>query len=78
MSTKSKFLLVAPKDRVGLSDTFTFGHVGGTMEDLVQIGHLVLAMIAYEEEEGAGVALDGVSEEGADSFIEFFADHFLL
>ena len=48
------------------------------MEDLVQIGHLVLAMIAYEEEEGAGVALDGVSEEGADSFIEFFADHFLL
>ena len=32
-------------------------------------------MIAYEKEEGAGVGLDGVTEEGADSFVEFFTDH---
>ena len=32
-------------------------------------------MIAHEEEEGPGVGLDGVTEEGADSLVELFADH---
>lgn len=48
------------------------------MEDLVEVGDLVFAMIANEEEEGTGVGLDGVAEEGADSFIELFADHLCL
>lgn len=75
MGAKPKFFFVAPKDGVALGDAFTFGHVGGAVEDLVEVGDLVFAMIANEEEEGAGVGLDGVAEEGADSFVELFADH---
>ena len=45
------------------------------MEDLVEIGNLVFAMITNEEEEGPSVGLDGVTEEGADSFVELFTDH---
>jgi len=35
----------------------------------MQVGHLILAMIAHEEEEGALVRAEGVLEEGADSFV---------
>lgn len=76
MGAEAKFFFVAPEDRVGLGDALGFGHVGCAVEDLVEVGDLVLAVVAYEEEEGAGVGLDGVTEEGADSFIELFADHF--
>lgn len=75
MGAEAQFFLVAPEDRVGLGDALAFGHVGRAVEDLVEVGYLVLAVVAYEEEEGAGVGLDGVAEEGADSFVEFFADH---
>ena len=41
----------------------------------MQIDNLIFPVVAYEKEEGAGVGLNGVAEEGADSFIEFFTDH---
>ncbi len=69
MGTKPKFLLVTPQYRVGLGDALGFGHGGCAVEDLVEVGDLVFAVVAYEEEEGAGVGLDGVPEEGEDSFV---------
>lgn len=39
------------------------------MEDLVQVGDLILAVVADEEEEGALVGAEGVGEEGADSLV---------
>jgi len=75
VGAKAQFFLVAPEHRVGLRDALGFGHVGCAVQDLVEIRDLIFAVVAYEEEEGAGVGLDGVPEEGADSFVELFADH---
>ena len=73
MGTKPQFLLVTPQDAVGGLDSLGFGHgfdvVRRVLQDLVQIGDLIFAAVAYEEEEGAGGGLVGVGEEGADSFV---------
>lgn len=69
MGAEPQFLLVAPQHRLGVGYPSGFGHVGRPVQDLVEVGYLVLAVIAHKEEEGAGVGAEGVGEEGAYSFV---------
>lgn len=43
-----------------MGDALRFGHVSRFMQDLVEVGDLILAVISHEEEEGAGVGGKGV------------------
>jgi hypothetical protein len=43
-----------------LGDAAGFGHVGRFVQDLVEVGDLIFAVVSHEEEEGAGVGAEGV------------------
>jgi len=77
MGAESQLFLVAPQDgivrgAVHLAAAAAGGNVHGLLgpfHDLVEIWHLVFAMVTYEEEEGALLGGVGVLEEGADAFV---------
>jgi len=68
MGRKTEFLFVAPQDIGTLLQ-------GRLCEDLVEIGDLVLSVIANQHQDRSFVPDDASLYERPHSFVEFFSDH---
>ena len=65
---KAQFLLVAP-EHFG-----AFSHAA-FRQDLMQVGHLILAVVADQNQHGTLARRDGPFDQTADAIVEAFADH---
>mmetsp|Transcript_18497 Transcript_18497/g.53084 ORF Transcript_18497/g.53084 Transcript_18497/m.53084 type:complete len:270 (-) Transcript_18497:312-1121(-) len=71
MGGESQLLLVAPQD-------LGTGLDGRAGQQLVQIGHLILAMIPHQHQHGPLAGHDGPLDERPDAGVELLADHYYL
>ena len=71
MGREAQLLLVAPKD-------LGTGPDGRSGQELVEVGNLILAMIADQNQHGPLAGHDGALDERADARVELLPDHMVV